>query len=64
MATILYAIFIFFGFVFTYCIGLAIYLYVRMKFMVRDRRDGKYYWKSEWKKRYADNSTLLEWAKY
>lgn len=64
MTTILYAIFIFFGFVFTYCIGLAICLYVRMKFMVRDRRDGKYYWKSEWKKRYADNSTLLEWAKY
>lgn len=64
MTTIIYAIFIFFGLVGTYCIGLAIYLLIRMGFMVRDRRDGKYYWKSEWKKRYADNPVLLEWAKY
>lgn len=60
MITILYSIYIFFGLVFSYCIGLAIYLYIRMEFMVRDRRDGKYYWKSEWKKKYADNPVLLE----
>lgn len=62
MITILYSICIFFGLVFTYCIGLAIYLLIRTEFMVRDRRDDKYYWKSEWKKKYADNPVLLGWA--